>query len=173
MWLVTRDMLNVTCDTCHMTHSVGWTFSQNFSSLALLVWDWECLELIFKASALWADAFYKSKCPSVCVFVCPSVCLFTFEVPFNDLFAPTSQSQMSNIFRDSEFVGKSNGKKWSNIWTFLFGSGLKSPRKKRFFCWFCIGPPSYGIGATIRIGREMLCLPYAGFLIEAIPKFPS
>ena len=28
----------------------------------------------------------------------------------------------------------------------------------------------YGIGATIRIGREMLCLPYAGFLIEAIPK---
>ena len=28
---------------------------------------------------------------------------------------------------------------------------------------------AYGIGATIRIGREMLCLPYAGFLIEAIP----
>ena len=25
------------------------------------------------------------------------------------------------------------------------------------------GPPSYGIGATIRIGREMLCLPYAEF----------
>ena len=25
---------------------------------------------VFKASALWADAFYKSKCPSVC----PSVC---------------------------------------------------------------------------------------------------
>ena len=37
--------------------------------------------------------------------------------------------------------------------------------KKSFFCccWFCLGPPSYGIGATIRIGREMLCLPYAGF----------
>ena len=32
---------------------------------------------IFKASALWADAFYKSKCPyvrlSVCLFVCLSV----------------------------------------------------------------------------------------------------
>ena len=27
-----------------------------------------------------------------------------------------------------------------------------------------LGPPSYGIGATIRIGREMICLPYAGFL---------
>ena len=71
--------------------------------------------LVFKASALWADAFYKSKCPSVCVFVCPSVCLFTFEVPFNGLFAPTSQSRMSNIFRDLESLEKSNVKKWSNI----------------------------------------------------------
>ena len=37
-----------------------------------------CMSLLFitfKASALWADAFYKSKCPSVCVFVRPSVCL--------------------------------------------------------------------------------------------------
>ena len=57
---------------------------------------WMCLSVclhvclspyIFKAWALWADAFYKSKCPSVCVFVRPSVCLFTFEVPFNGLFA--------------------------------------------------------------------------------------
>ena len=74
---------------------------------------------------------------------------------------------MSNIFRDSESLGKSNEKKWSNIWTFLFGNGLKLPRKKKVFfcCWFCLGPPSYGIGATIRIGREMLCLPYAGFFL--------
>ena len=99
-------------------------------------------------------------CPSVCLLVC----LFTFEVPFNSLFAPTSRSRTSNIFRDSESLGKSNGKKWSNIWTFLFGSGLKSPRNNKvFFCWFCFGAPSYGIGANIRIGREMLCLPYAGF----------
>ena len=41
---------------------------------------------IFKAWALWADAFYKLKCPYVCLFVC----LSTFEVPFNGLFAPTS-----------------------------------------------------------------------------------
>ena len=27
-----------------------------------------------------------------------------------------------------------------------------------------LGPPYCGIGATIRIGREMLCLQYAGFL---------
>ena len=70
---------------------------------------------IFKASALWADAFYKSKCPSVCLSVCLSVCVFTFEVPFKRLFAPTSQSRMSNIFRDSESLEKSNGKKWSQI----------------------------------------------------------
>ena len=29
--------------------------------------------LIFKASAIWADAFFNSKCPSVRVFVCLSV----------------------------------------------------------------------------------------------------
>ena len=28
----------------------------------------------FKASTLWADAFYKSKCPSVCLSVRPCVC---------------------------------------------------------------------------------------------------
>ena len=59
--------------------------------------------------------------------------LLRFLVFFNGLFEPTSRSRMSNIFRDSESWGKSNGKKWSNIWTFLFGSGLKSPRKKKFF----------------------------------------
>ena len=151
--------------------------------------------------------------------------LLRFSGFFNGLFAPTSQSRMSNIVRDSESLGKSNGKKWSQIWTFLFENCLKSPRKKSFFfsvffgfwsfltvflpplsevgcpifleirnpwgkvmersglifehffwklskiaaqkkvffCWFCLGPPSYGIGATIRIGRELLCLPYAGF----------
>ena len=41
--------------------------------------------------------------------------VFTFEVPFNGLFGPPSRSRMSNIFRDSESLGKSNGKKWSQI----------------------------------------------------------
>ena len=53
----------------------------------------------------------RNVCPCVRVFVR----LFTFEVPLKRLFAPTSQSQMSNIFRDSESLGKSNGKKWSQI----------------------------------------------------------
>ena len=47
--------------------------------------------------------------PSVCLFVC----LFTLEVPFKRLFAPTSQSWMSKIFRESESLGKIAGKKWS------------------------------------------------------------
>ena len=70
---------------------------------------------------------------SVCLSVCLFVWLFTFEVPFNGLFAPTSRSRMSNIFRDSESLGKSNGKKWSQIWTFLFENCQKSPRKKNDF----------------------------------------
>ena len=90
---------------------------------------------IFKVSALWVDAFYKLKCLSAC----PSVYVFTFEVLLKRLFVPTSQSQMSNIFRDSESLRKSNGKKWSQIRTFVFGSGLKLPRKKSlFFCGFCL-----------------------------------
>ena len=93
---------------------------------------------------------------------------FTFEVPFNCLFVPTFRSRMSNILRDSKFLGKSNGKKWSNIWTFFWKWSKIAAQKKVFFCWFCLGPPSYGIGATIRIGREMLCLPYAGFFLKMV-----
>ena len=38
--------------------------------------------------------------------------------------------------------------------------------------WFSgiLGPPYCGIGATIRIGREMLCLPYAGFFYSFFDK---
>ena len=38
--------------TRHMPHSVGWTFSQNLSSLALAVWDWQCLEDIWTKASL-------------------------------------------------------------------------------------------------------------------------
>ena len=34
----------LTPDAWHMTHSVGWTFSQNFSSPALTVGDRQCLK---------------------------------------------------------------------------------------------------------------------------------
>ena len=38
-----------------------------------------------------------------------------------------------------------------------------SPFFKKIGFLGILGPPYCGIGATIRIGREMLCLPYAGF----------
>ena len=85
-----------------------------------------------KWSQLWTFLFENClKSPRKKKFFFPH--FFTFEVPFNGLFAPTSRNRMSNIFRDSESLRKSNGKKWSNIWTFLFGSGLKSHHKKKFF----------------------------------------
>ena len=74
-------------------------------SLRKLVWlprSFQHKLWIYKASALWADAFYKLICPSVCVSVCVFACLFTFKVPFKRLFAPTSRSQVSNIFSDLE-----------------------------------------------------------------------
>ena len=85
--------------------------------------------VIFKAWALWPDAFYKSICPYVCV----SVCLFTFEIQFKRLFAPPSESWMSKIFRDSESLGKSNANKWSQICKLTLIKGVEWPRKKKFF----------------------------------------
>ena len=88
-------------------------------SFKVLYLGWLQLKIlvVFKASALWANAFYKSnvRLSVVCLSVRLFVCVFTFEVPFKRLCAPTSQSQMSNIFRHSESLGKSNGKKWSQI----------------------------------------------------------
>ena len=90
--------------------------SESRQAVAVTGGRWGCVvNSILKESALWADAFYKSKCPSVCL----SVCVFTFEVPFKRLFVPTSRSWMSNIFRDLESLGKSNGKKWSQIGIFF------------------------------------------------------
>ena len=59
---------------------------------------------LFKASAFWTDAFYKSLCQYLCV-------CSVFEVPFQRLFPPFSWSRMYFFFRDLEFLGKSNRKK--------------------------------------------------------------
>ena len=83
-------------------------------------------------------------CLSVCVCVC--VCVFTCEVPFKRLFAPTSQSWMSKKFRDSESLGKSNVKKWSQIWKLLLIKGVRLP--------FVFGQNLQGSGGyTTRIRR--------------------
>ena len=111
---------------------------------------------------------------SLCVSVCLSFRPSHFVTLFNGLFAPTSKSPMSNLFRYSESVGKSNGKKWSHIWKLLLIKGVKSPREN-----LALLANLFGIGATIRIGWEIQCLPYAGFLFyrnkaicPKIGKFP-
>ena len=38
---------------------------------------------------------------------------------------------------------------------------------KKFRFWGILGPPYCGIGATICIGREMLCFPYEFFFINS------
>ena len=59
--------------------------------------------VIFKASALWADAFYKSP---VNLSICVCVGLFTFEVLFKCFFASTSQNWMSITVKDLESLGE-------------------------------------------------------------------
>ena len=58
-----------------------------------------------------------------------SVCFSPFHVLD---FAPTSRNQMSKIFKYSESLRKSAGKKWSQNLKFLLGSGLKSCKQKFF-----------------------------------------
>ena len=64
---------------------------------------WRHLKIlvVFKASALCRNVL-MSVCVFVCVFVCPSHFLTTFI----GLFAPTSRSLTSKLFRYSESLGK-------------------------------------------------------------------
>ena len=66
----------------------------------------------------------------------PVWCLSHFPTSFNAIFAPTSWSPMSKLFKFS--FGKSNGKNWSQIGKLLFMKGVKLPRQKKrsFFNWF-------------------------------------
>ena len=53
------------------------------------------MAIVFKESAFWVDAFYKSICPSVCLCVCLSVCsllrycLNVFLPPLPEVGCPT------------------------------------------------------------------------------------
>ena len=72
--------------------------------------------------------------------MCVCLCVPFHVVYFEAYFAPTSQNWMSKIFRDSESLGKSAGKKLSQNSTFLLGSGLKLPCKNKivFFANFAL-----------------------------------
>ena len=67
---------------------------------------------------------------------------------------------------------KNNKKKWSQILKLLLIKGVKLPHKKSLFLGkFCLTEQNFfGIGATIYIGREILCLPYVGFLATKLKK---
>ena len=49
---------------------------------------------------------------------------------------PHFQSPMSKLFRFSESLGKTNGKKWSQIWIILLIKGVKPPRNFFFIFFF-------------------------------------
>ena len=75
---------------------------------------------------------------------------------------------MSKLFRFSESLGESNGKKWSQIYkkkTFAY-KGCKIA--VIFFGDFALQAGFFGIGATICICRELLFLPFAFFVCFVI-----
>ena len=47
----------------------------------------------------------------------------------------------------------------------FFRFGLIFSVYKKIWVFGILGPPYCGIGPTIRIGREIRCLPYAGFFL--------
>ena len=65
-------------------------------------------EATFSKNRPLADSFIESQCP---FWICLSVPFHVLD--FEAYFAPISRNQMSEIFRDSESLGKSPGKKWS------------------------------------------------------------
>ena len=97
--------------------------------------------------------------------------LFTL---FKRLFAPTTWNQMSKLFKFSESLGKSNVKRWSQIWKLFLIKGVKLQRN--FLVCFSanfalLAGLFLGIDNTITIGQEMLCLLYAGFLKSHSPPW--
>ena len=116
------------------------------------------LNLFGPCPYLW-DCWFSSNRPtgpirsSSCdVRMCVCVSVICVSVPFRVVyfeahFAPTSRSRMTKIFRDSESLGKSAGKKWSQNWQFVLGRSLKSPR------WFCL--TKHGGNHTSRWIRDL------------------
>ena len=90
--------------------------------------------MFFIASALWADALYKSKCPSVCPSVRPSVCsllrfrLNVFLPPLTEVGCPIFL-EIQNPWGWKEVVSDLNIFVWK--WS-------KIPIQKKSFFWLIL-----------------------------------
>ena len=90
--------------------------------------------------------------------------MFTFEVPFKHLLAPTSQSGMSNIFRDSESF--SNGKKWSQIETFIVWKWFSITKQKKIVFFWADFALQNKVETTLPDGLENSGLETSGLWIR-------
>ena len=57
----------------------------------------------------------------------------------------------------------------SDLKTVAYKGFKIAAQKKKNPANFALLAGFFGIGATIRISREMLCLPYAGFFFQGVP----
>ena len=119
-------------ESAHTSHLSSWTPAQHS------VTDGSYSKCMWQATR---DGIFGSRQCLVLV-AWPRILLFRVvqigvkETQFNGIFAPTSWSPMSKLLGFSESLGKSVGKKWSQIWRFLLINGVKSPWKKKFFTDF-------------------------------------
>ena len=101
-----------------------WLRSSDINFFSRLFINSKSVIFFLKASALWANSFHKSIYP--CVSSLLRSCLNVFLPPLSKVGCPKN-------FRDSESLGKSNGKKWSHFWQHLLVKGVKSSRNKKLF----------------------------------------
>ena len=90
---------------------------------------------VFKASALWADAFYNSKCPYICLSFCVDVCLSVCSLLRYRLtvFLPPLPEAGCPIFLEIRNPWGKVIERSGLRFEFFFWNGLKLPRKKKFF----------------------------------------
>ena len=95
------------------------TINETWLTWLKTAWNgWKWLEMVWMQSVKisfsnnWPSGPIRSISQNIHLCARPSMCLLTYEVPFKRFFAPTSRSRMSKFFRDSEYLGKNNGKKW-------------------------------------------------------------
>ena len=122
-WQVTIDSWRMTCDMWHRTHSVGETFSQKFSSLALPVGDWQCIEDIWTKGSFTESQACLSNSPGYTgsvnysrdlVRLCTHLSLKTVQLSPHSLFSKSSKHHYSQTVRARELKFWENGPQYRN-----------------------------------------------------------